>query len=458
MDIDIKYQSSEKIMQQCEVFSLSDDTRSLKENDIFIALPGEHFDGHQFIPDAIQKGAKGVIFQHRKLPEIRPYISRNPGVMFVGVKNTRRTLGEIARNYLKKFSLKKIVVTGSAGKTTTKNFIASVLSQKYNVLSSVQSFNNDIGVPKTVLGVTPRTEVLVQEFGTNHPGEIGWLSQIVGQDHAVITNIGPAHVGNFGSVEEIAREKKQALPEHNQGKAFLNADDSFFSYLKSSTEAQVKSFGLTRGDLFPEEILEVGLDESVFRVCGEQIRVRPGGLHAIINATASVLVGIDFGLSMKEIKKGVETCTPQTGRGRVYHYNGATIIDETYNANPLSVNAALELLGWLKVRGRKIFVFGDMLELGASSYYYHREICTGIMHNRINLLFTFGEQAEITAEACAAKGCVTVKHFSCVENVAAELKEILKQGDVVLIKGSRAVELDRVVKELIKAGAETDRG
>ncbi len=439
--------SSRAEYERGKISSISTDTRSLKKGDLFIAIPGDRFDGHRFICDALEKGVKSVLFNTAKKALVQRHIEENPAVLFIGVGDTRKVFGSIAGNYSEKFSVQKIVVTGSAGKTTTKTLIQSVLSQRYRTRASIESYNNDIGVPKTLLSLDPETDVLVQEIGTNHPGEIRYLARIVRAQYALITNIGPAHVGFFGSEENIAREKKEALlalgPE---GAAFLNADDRFFDFLQDGLAASVKTFGLTGGDVHPEKVIETGIDKTKFALLGETVTAFVLGRHGIVNAAAAALVGLRFGLSAGEIRAGIESPVLERGRGTVFRKNGVTVVDESYNANPLSVSAALDYMGGISISGRKIFVFGDMLELGDKSERYHRALSEQVLKNGIDLLFTYGSFAAITGESLADSGRTGVRQFDDLGELITELKREACQGDVILVKGSRAMKLERVVR------------
>lgn len=446
---EIDFISSRTVFNSFLASSISADSRSLKSDDIFIAIPGKRFDGHSYIADTLKKGASGIVFESGKIQLVKHYFKKSPSVIFVGVPDTRKLFGKIAKNYLALFDVKKIAITGSCGKTTVKGMIHSVLSQKYHIVSSPQSYNNDIGVPKTILSINDKTDILIQELGTNQPGEIEYLSNIVEQDCALITNIGPAHIEFFGSVEKIAYEKKAALyPLGSEGVAFLNAEDSYFDFFRDGLNAKVRSFGLKKGDLFPERILRVDIDRTEFLLAGEKITTRAIGVHGVLNATASALVGLHLGITMEEIKRGIESYTGESGRGNLYVKDGITLIDESYNANPLSVSASLDYMEKIKTSGRKIFVFGDMLELGKKSEHFHKEIAGGIIKSGIDSLYTYGKMAGITGETCSHAGFNTVFDFSDIKKLIDSLRQDMKSGNLILIKGSRAMKLERVIQGL----------
>lgn len=443
---DIDKVSGRELYNSLSVTSISTDSRSLKKGDIFIAIPGESFDGHSFINEAIKKGAAAVVFETGRRTAVDRFIKKNRPALFIGVSDTRKAFGTLAKNYLSRFDIRKIVVTGSCGKTMTRGLLSSVLSRRYKVVSSRKSYNNDIGVPKTILEIDGSTDVLVQELGTNRSGEIEYLSSIVEQDYALITNIGPAHIGFFGSEMNIAREKKAALLRLKKGGvAFLNAEDPYFDFLSDGIKAGVKSFGLEKGDLFARPPIRHMLDRTEFTLQGVGMSVGIAGMHGVINAVGAALVGLHFGCALEEIKRGIEDYEGEGGRGNLHTSNGVTVIDESYNANPLSVRVALESLARVEVRGRKAFVFADMLELGDKAEQFHLDIADYVAGTGIDALFTYGRLSGITASRCEEIGLEGIFQFSEIEELIQKLKGWVRDGDLVLIKGSRAMRLERVL-------------
>jgi UDP-N-acetylmuramoyl-tripeptide--D-alanyl-D-alanine ligase len=446
----LEFISDRKALERLSVSSLSTDTRSLKRGDLFIAIPGEQYDGHAFIGDSLARGASGVLFNDTQRANLSQLMDESPSTPFIGVSDTRKTLGSMAVNYSRIFSVTKLALTGSAGKTTTKGLIHAVLSQKYRVVASIQSYNNDIGVPKTLFTIDRTTQVLVQEMGTNHPGEIEYLASLVQPDCALVTNIGPAHVGYFGSVRNIAREKREIFRAlGSEGTAFLNCEDPYYRFLKRGVQASCKCFGLRGGDLFPDRVVSCGVDYTEFVLGGVTMRARVLGTHGVLNATAAALVGKHFGLSMEEVKRGIEEYEGESGRGAVHRRANVTIVDESYNANPLSVSASLDYLGGVETAGRKFFVFADMLELGRSSNHYHRVVARDVLRNGVDIVYTFGEKALVTAARCKAAGHRNVVHFNDIELLGAKLGEEVSGGDIVLVKGSRAMRLERAIEALV---------
>jgi len=448
--VQLDFVSDRKALEHLSVSSVSTDTRSLKSGDLFIAIPGELYDGHAFVGDACHRGASGVLFNIQRKADLRKQIDFSPGMPFIGVADTRKALGSMAVNYVRRFSLIKCALTGSAGRTTTKGLIHSVLSQKFRVVASIQSYNNDIGVPKTLLNIDGTTQILVQEMGTNHPGEIAYLAGLVQPDCALVTNIGPAHIGYFGSVRNIAREKREVFRcLGSDGTAFINQEDPYAGTLKRGVRASIETFGLRSGDLFPDCVIRRGVDFTEFGLGGRTVRARVLGTHGVLNATAAALVGKHFGLSIDEIKRGIEAFKGESGRGLIYRQKNVTFVDESYNANPLSVSASLSYLGEMETAGRKIFVFADMLELGRSSDRYHRRVARDILQNGIDVVYTYGEKASITAARCRTGGHLHVLHFDDIDKLRQRLGEEITGGDVVLVKGSRAMRLEVVIRAFV---------
>ncbi|MBN2324056.1 MAG: UDP-N-acetylmuramoyl-tripeptide--D-alanyl-D-alanine ligase [Spirochaetes bacterium] len=441
---------SKKLFRSMSVSDISTDSRSLKTGDVFIAVKGDRFDGHDFIGEAVRRGAACVVYESRMRERIVPLFERSEQPLFIGVADTRKFFGTVAKNYIAHFDIEKIAVTGSCGKTTTRGLVSSVLSQRYRVVSSLKSFNNDIGVPKTMLQTDADTDILVQEIGTNSPGEIEYLSSIVEQDHALITNVGPAHIGFFGTEDGIAREKKSALVWLKaSGTAFLNADDPYFEFLREGVRSRVKSFGLLRGDVVPKRPVARWLDHSEFMLQGVAVSVAVAGRHGILNAAAAAAVGLQFGCTLREIKKGIEDYEGEGGRGNIRTGGGTVFVDESYNANPMSVGAALDLISEVETEGRKAFVFADMLELGDRAEHYHALIARRVTDSGIDALFTFGTLSEITASECRAMGLKDVFHYEEIGALSRSLKEWVREKDLVLIKGSRAMRLERVLEYVL---------
>lgn len=440
-----------RLFHSISVSDISTDSRSLKTGAVFIAVKGDRFDGHDYIGEAVKKGAVVVVYESRRWGLVGPVMERAKQVLFIGVSDTRRFFGTAAKNYTAQLDIEKLVVTGSCGKTTTRGLVASVLSQRYRVVSSPKSYNNNIGVPKTMFRADAGTDILVQEIGTNSPGEIEYLTSVIEQDHALITNVGPAHIGFFGTEDDIAREKKSALVRlKNTGTAFLNAGDPYFGFLREGISAHVKSFGLGGGDVVAERPVARWLDHSEFVLRGLPVSVPIAGNHGIVNAAAAAAAGLHFGCTPLEIKKGIEGYEGEGGRGNLHTSGRVTFIDESYNANPMSVGAALDLISGVETGGRKAFVFADMLELGDKAEYYHCMVADRVVDCGIDALFTFGPLSEITASRCKALGFKDVFQFEEIGTLSRNLREWVREKDLVLVKGSRAMRLERVLEYMLR--------
>ncbi len=445
-NIDIEYINDKNVFNGLVVENISTDTRTLKGSALFIALKGENFDGHDFIAEAVKKGAYSVIFDIKKIGLIKNLKLKD--ILFIGVKDTLSVLAGIAKNYLKNFpKIRRFVLTGSSGKTTTKGLIANVLSKKYRVLSNKKSYNNIIGVSKTILNIENNYDIYVQEIGTNHPGEIEYLAKIVEPDYGLITNIGTAHIGFFGSVKAIAREKKsllERLPE--DGIAFVNGDDEYFHFLINDLNCEVVQFGFnSMKDLV---VREISVGNSRFSYKDIDINLGLGGRHNILNASAAIKVGEKFSLSLKEIKDGIESFKPESGRGVIKRINGTTIIDESYNANPESVKASIQYLEDISAGGKRIMVLGDMAELGSWSEFYHRKVAEWFKKSKIDYLMLVGLMTEHTYNEGVNIGARNIKHFNNIDEIEIYLKKLIGNNDIVLVKGSRIMGLEKLIDRL----------
>ncbi|MGB9087405.1 MAG: UDP-N-acetylmuramoyl-tripeptide--D-alanyl-D-alanine ligase [Candidatus Aquirickettsiella gammari] len=425
-------------------FSL--DSRHIKPGQLFIAILGDRFDGHDFIKLAKQQGAAAALVD-------RPMAIDLP---LLQVLDTRKALGALAKYHRHQFSIPIIALTGSCGKTTTKQMIVAILHESGPVLTNHKNFNNDIGVPLTLLNLTAEHRYAVIEMGANHLGEIAYLSQMTNPDVALITNIEPAHLQGFGSMAGIAQAKAEifsGLPE--KGVAVINADDNFApTWQKQLASYRVVGFGLSnKADFFATHIQMDAQGKASFILhtpCGEEctIGLTLPGQHHVMNALAAAAAASQLGVGLAEIKAGLEKAQPVPGRINIITTKtGATIIDDSYNANPSSVAAGLKLLAHYP--GRHIFVMGDMSELGENADRYHREI--GQLAKELNLeeVYTCGALSALTAEEFGANA----KHYTYQEELIPVLKRSLQNKVTVLIKGSRSARMDQVVAALTEDDA-----
>jgi UDP-N-acetylmuramoyl-tripeptide--D-alanyl-D-alanine ligase len=424
---------------------VSTDSRTIKLGELFVALRGENFDGHDFVESAAKAGASGALVDlnwNGNVPE---------NFALIRATDTVRAYQELAANYRKSLRLKVIAITGSNGKTSTKDFTASVLSRKFRVTKTEGNFNNHVGLPRTILEATSEDEIAVWEIGMNHPGEIATLSEIAAADAAIITNIGVAHIEFMGSREAIAREKG-ALAEAigPQGTLILNADDLFSKGIAARTHAKVVFAGTTGGIVRAIEIRQ-SADGSEFTIlegahrCRAQLPV--AGLHMVQNAVLAVAAGRAFGLSIEECAAGLAAAPLTKARLQIKEIGGVHFLDDSYNANPDSMKAALQTLVELNAEGKRMAVLGEMRELGAESERGHREVGETAATLGVDQLITIGDAAELIAQGARSAGLDKVSSVGSTREAADLLGEIAEPGDLVLIKGSRAARTEEVIQE-----------
>jgi UDP-N-acetylmuramoyl-tripeptide--D-alanyl-D-alanine ligase len=428
------------------------DSRKAQPGDLFLAVKGEHFDGHDFLNEVAAKKVAGVVIEDGKVPAKLP----DYGVLVVN--DVRAALGKLAAAYRKDFDLPVICIGGSNGKTTVKELIASGLRQKLATVWNEASFNNDIGVPLTLLRLEKKHQAAVVEAGTNHPGELAPLVKMIQPKFGVITNIGREHLEFFGDVAGVAREEgwlAELLPA--DGKLFLNGDNEWTGKIAARTKAQVVRVGLGEKNDWCAEKIRLDKNGVTFRVqapkeefCGEY-RVNLLGRHQATNALFAVAVSEELGLGRAEIQRGLTECQPAKMRLQFWEANGVRVLNDCYNANADSTVAALETLCGLPLQGRRVAVLGDMNELGAHSVAAHAEVGRRAAELGIGQLFAVGKMASVTAKAARAAGLTRVIEFADVEAAATVLKKFLKTGDVVLLKASRTSRLERIA-ELLKLG------
>ncbi|MBM3840370.1 MAG: UDP-N-acetylmuramoyl-tripeptide--D-alanyl-D-alanine ligase [Verrucomicrobia bacterium] len=428
------------------------DSRQLQANDLFVALEGERFDGHDFLPEVFKNGACAAIVNQAKVPR------GSEKCALIGVSNTRQALGRLAARYRKDFALPFIAVGGSNGKTTTKELVAAVLRERFEVLRSEASFNNDIGVPMTLLNLNEAHQAAVLEVGTNHPGELAPLVEMIQPRYGLLTNIGREHLEFFGDVEGVAQEEgwlAELLPA--DGKLFVDGDCEPMSKAIARTRANVVRVGFEPTNdwrVRDARVTETGVKFDVTAPDAEfsgEYEVRLLGHHQVRNALLAVAVGKELGLSRAEIQHGLAGCAPPKMRLQLWRGNGLQILDDTYNANADSMRAALQTLRDFPCEGRRIAVLGDMAELGKHSPEAHAEVGRYAAEVGIGRLFAVGNMASVMGKAARDAGLDAVSEFSAVETATAALKEFVRPGDVILLKASRATRLERI-SEMLRAG------
>jgi UDP-N-acetylmuramoyl-tripeptide--D-alanyl-D-alanine ligase len=439
------------------------DSRQVIPGSLFIAIPGEHVDGHDFVVDAFQRGASLAVIQHEipgnfqtlRLTKGRP-IDQNAGSGFpicLMVENTISALQQIARFWRRKLNLRVIGITGSVGKSTTKEVIADVLDRHYRTLKSPGNMNNEIGLPLTILRMGPETERAVLEMGFYVPGEIAFLCDIALPEIGVVTNIGTVHAERAGSQEDIFRGKSElvrALPAN--GVAILNKDDPWVRKMADLSIAKVFFYGLDPTcDLWADNLEGLGLEGIRFRLHYQQemmhVHLPMIGQYSVHTALRAAAVGLADGLTWQEILEGLRQGHSQLRMTTVHTESGALLLDDTYNASPESTLAALNLLEELE--GRKVAVLGDMLELGQYEKQGHEMV--GVRAAEVaDILITVGKLGHMIAAAAkrAGLGSEKVAEFENQDEVIKYLKNLLTQGDVALLKGSHGLRMDHIVAAL----------
>jgi len=427
----------------CDVVT---DTRLVKKGVLFITLIGEKFDGHDFIQTAIEKGAAGVVVS-RNYSEAE---LRDLPITVIQAEDTLKAYQLLAKVYRRRFSIPVIAITGSNGKTTTKDFTAAVLSANFNVLKTEANFNNEIGLPKTLLQLQANHQVAVVEMGMRGFGQIAELAEIAQPTIGIVTNVGETHMEILGSLANIAKAKAE-LVEHldENSVAILNADNSFVAAMQSKVKGKCITFGIDK----PSD-LKAGHIKTVHKNCTEFDCTFKGqsysfvlpivGRHNVYNVLAALAVGFTLGLSAVEMQKGLTGFAATKMRFEIQQVGLYQVINDAYNASPMSMKAALETLADVAAR-RKIAVLGDMLELGSVSVAAHKNIGKLVADQKIDALITFGDMAAHIAQEARTAGVQLV--YTCKSHAEAgiALKEILQPEDTILFKGSRGMQMEKII-------------
>jgi UDP-N-acetylmuramoyl-tripeptide--D-alanyl-D-alanine ligase len=433
---------------------VSTDSRTTQSGDVFVAIRGEKFDGHDFITKAIGGGA-AVVIVDTKWADSNGTMLVSIGVPRLVVADTTVTLGDLASRYRAKFTIPVIAIAGSNGKTTTKNMVTAILGTKYSVLSTEGNLNNQIGVPQTLFRLTEDHDVAVVEIGTNHFGEIAYLCRILAPTYGAITNIGREHLEYFGTPDGVAKAEGELLDwlKSNKGTFFFNRDDERLTKrMRKSKGLKTISFGFrTRvGDFKGRlgNLNDTGCAILNVRPKGKKsfdIQLNVPGVQNAKNALAASAIGLSLKVPSKNIVKALTKFSSTGKRSEILHLDGLTILNDSYNANPDSMLAALKTLRSMKTTGRRIAVLGDMLELGRSAEREHQKIGKAVGQCKVDGLFTFGSLSKITNDAA---GINVKNHFTNKVTLGEQLAEFVTPGDVVLIKGSRGMKMEEVITHL----------
>lgn len=424
---------------------VSIDSRDIDNNTLFFAIKGERFDGHDFIAEVDKKGV-GAIVSHKKVECSAPVIL---------VEDTKQAFLDLASFY--RMSMPNLLVvglTGSVGKTTTKEMTACVLSQKNKTLKTEGNLNNEIGMPRTLFRLDETYGSAVIEMGMDNAGQISALSKSCKPDCAIITNVGVSHIENLGSRDGILKAKLEILDGLKKGSPlFLNGDNDKLSTVKLN-DYKVIFFGIENKncDILAEDIKEIGLSTEFTAVKGElrqKITIPTVGIHNVYDALAAFAVGMEYGISPEDVAKGLADYVPSGMRQRIKEANGITVIEDCYNASPDSQKAGLNSL--LKIaKGRKIAVLGDMLELGTYSETAHRNVGEYAAECEIDILFTYGKESKFMADSAKKAGLKAVYSFTDKTELTKALLNELKIGDTMLFKASRGMKLEEIFETLYK--------
>ncbi|MFZ5516008.1 MAG: UDP-N-acetylmuramoyl-tripeptide--D-alanyl-D-alanine ligase [Candidatus Zhuqueibacterota bacterium] len=429
------------------VSGFSIDSRSIQPGEIFIAIKGERFDGHQFIPDMAKNNQRICVVSRTWLEAQESHYGYN----LLVVDDTLLALQEISHYHRMKFQLPVLALTGSNGKTTTKEMVSNVLSAKFQVHKNKGNLNNHVGVPLSLLSLEQGHTVAVIEMGTSNFGEIARLAEIAAPTHGLITNIGPAHLEFFGSLQGVSKAKRELwdyLSRDGQT-AFVNVDDPNLCDALPDVR-KVVTFGFER----PANVQGrfIGLDQdgrASFTVNNTEIKLGISGMHNIYNALAAVAVGLEFDLNMVQVKTALEKFLPTSKRMEIIRHEGIVIINDCYNSNPASAKKALQTLSQTETRGRRIAVLADMLELGQWAEQEHKGIGEYVVAlNNIDFLLTVGPMSTHTTETAARLGLKNAIHFATKQALVNHLRNIVQENDLVLVKGSRGMAMEDVTNHI----------
>jgi UDP-N-acetylmuramoyl-tripeptide--D-alanyl-D-alanine ligase len=447
-----------------EIVGVSTDSRKVEENEAFFPLIGEQHDAHDFIPQVLERGCRTVILSRKEIADRigREYHDRN-GAMeaaktlnLILVADTTKALQDLAAYYISLFSIKKIGVTGSTGKTSTKEMLYWIFSERYKTVRNLGNLNNHIGLPLTVLSLPEDTEVGIFEMGMSELGEIDLLANIVRPDIGIITNIGISHIENLGSRENILKAKLEITNYFTSGNLLIvNEDSDYLSKEDVKGNYQIITTGETgRSNFIISNISDYGEEGIEFTIEHREtlqiFRLNVPGRHNAYNGALAVAAAVSCGITMEEAARGLQKLEITDKRLNIKGKNGMKIIDDTYNASPDSMRAAIDVLTATK-GFRKIAILADMFELGENSDAFHSEVGTYAAVNSVDLLIAVGTQAKHIADAAKEiLGENKVHYYSTKELLINDIGSMISSGDVILLKGSRGMAMDQVVKKIME--------
>ena len=425
---------------------ISTDSRSVAYGALFIPFAGDTFDAHDFVDSALKSGAGGVL-THKDL-------ALDTESAVIRVQDTKKAYGDLARYYKESIAPKTVAVTGSVGKTTTKDMIACVLRTQFELTVTEKNYNNEIGVPKTLLNLKPSDTAAVVEMGMNHFGEIRYLASIVRPDAAVITNIGMSHIENLGSQEGILKAKLELLEYLSKdGVLFVNGDDALLSGVRA--DRKIVRFGLNPDvcDIYATDLC-AGSEEIEFDVHSKNrkvhVHLHVPGEHNVYNALSAIAVGEYYGLSLAQAAHGVEKFVPGDKRMNILHTDKLVILNDCYNASPSSIEAATQVLCGLESK-RKVAVLGDMKELGDFAPAAHGKIGKCVARLGVDSVIAIGDNAKFVCRGAQEGGLApqAIHGFKTRQQAIEALGDLILPGDAVLVKGSRAMQMEYVTEALL---------
>ena len=425
------------------------DSRKVKKGSLFIAIKGKRFDGHRFVRTAVQNGASVLMINRKRISEFDDI-----DLPIITVKNTTKALGEIAKIWRKKLNAKIIGLTGSNGKTSTKDMLATLLNEKFKVNKTESNNNNHIGVPLTILAANEKHNVLVAELGTNHFGEIGYSAKILQPDLALITNIGDSHLEYLNNRKGVLKEKVALFDQaqNKNGKIFINYDDPLLKNLCNNF-SNCTTYGFENNVDVKGKILNYTDDgRPVIEIKYKNKKMRNTlplyGEQSANNYLAAVTIALNLGLTKEQIKKRTGKIKSAEGRLNVKQHNNFLLIDDTYNASPDSLKAAIELVARIKTYERKILILGDMFELGKDKIKLHRSSATIIIKSDIDELYTIGTGMKALHEKLINKILIT-KHFRTRNSLQKFINNYNPQNTVILVKGSRGMRMEEFANVIL---------
>jgi len=444
---DIKKITNGKLLQgnaSTAIKGVSIDSRRIQQKNVFVAIIGERFNGHDFIRTAIRKGAKALVVSKK--------LVCSEDIAVLRVKDTTKALGRIAAWHRSQFSIPVIAVTGSAGKTTTKELVASILATRFKVLKNFKTENNQYGVPLTLLKLNMSHQLVVIELGTNQPGDIRWLAQIVRPTTVIFTNIGDSHLARLRNKRGVFNEKVQLINYmEEKGEIILNGDDRYLLNIsEKKARRKITRFGFgAKVDYKAHHVIVENNRRIHFQLRGRTFKINSPVKHNVYNALAAISCGLHHKIRYNDMDSAFQRFQFRNARQEVIKNGRFWLIDDTYNANPLSLNSALNTLDSLKIKGKKILVCADMLELGRQSKALHQSAGRMIAGSTVNAVVTIGHQAQYISQSLSrSDGNVNAFHYNNLKEVHRRLKSLYCPGDAVLVKGSRSMHMERTVNFL----------